>query len=218
MVGRSTTNQILLLFAEFLSVHHGKSPFQCLSESMSLALKKGVKSPSSIVSPWYPKAFPCSFIFFLPVCLVSLVVQIQIIIIHHSLHSNSINVKYQQMIIFSWILMKVYTISNSLVVQHCTISGYQHYWLVVWNHGILWLSIGKSINIISWCSRWFSRTKPSARLRGYSPLLAVEVCIQRRGRSKSWHAWGAAGVGLKTWSWPDRMRKRKSMNIRKQTI
>ena len=41
MVGRSTTNQILLLFAEFLSVHHGKSPFQCLSESMSLALKKG---------------------------------------------------------------------------------------------------------------------------------------------------------------------------------
>ena len=82
------------------------------------------------------------------------------------------------------------------MVQHYTISWYQHYWLVVWNHGILWLSIGKSINIISWCSRWFSRTKPSARLRGYSPLLAVvEVCIQRRGRSKSWHAWGAAGGG-----------------------
>ena len=105
------------------------------------------------------------------------------------------------------------------MVQHYTISWYQHYWLVVWNHGILWLSIGKSINIISWCSRWFSRTKPSARLRGYSPLLAVvEVCIQRRGRSKSWHAWGAAGAGLKTWSWPGRMRKRKSMNIRKKHI
>ena len=91
MVGRSTTNQILLLFAEFLSVHHGKSPFQCLSESMSLALKKGVKSPSSIVSPWYPKAFPCSFIFFLPVCLVSLVVQIQIIIIHQCQSSSLIH-------------------------------------------------------------------------------------------------------------------------------
>ena len=127
--GGSTTRYYYCLLSK--SVHHGKSPknrrlvlsllpfapFQCLSESMSLALKKKVKSPSSIVSPWYPKAFPWSFIFFLPVCLVSLVVQIQIII-HHSLHSNSINMKYQQMIIFSWILMKVYTISNSLVVQH----------------------------------------------------------------------------------------------------